>query len=78
MAVHPNMYFERIIDVNTGKASERLYSKSEIENIELAIAAVEIEKRELETASKRKASIFEAIALQTGFTAEEIKQALNA
>lgn len=69
---------ERIHNLETGEITERQYTKSEIAAVEAARTEAAVLAQTLETSAVKKAAILDALATATGFSADELRDALNA
>lgn len=69
---------ERIYDVETGETTERPYTKAEIAEAAVVAREAAAAAAEAEAAAAKKAAILAALADATGFTTDELREALNA
>lgn len=71
------MYFERIIDIQTGKETIREFTPDEIAQLEASRVITEAERAAKQAEAETKAAARQAILDRLGLTADEAKLLLG-
>jgi len=72
-----DMYFERIIDIQTGKETIREFTPDEIAQLEASRVITEAERAAKQAEAETKAAARQAILDRLGLTADEAKLLLG-